>query len=61
MATSTRIWRARLCIIRSTALAELKDTRGSVAVRRELLERYGHTYFAGRMSAGTTSEAPKEN
>ena len=43
------------------ALAEMKDTRGSVAVRRELLERYGHTYFAGRLSAGSTAEPPKEN
>lgn len=43
------------------ALAELQDPRGSVAVRRELLERYSHTSFAGRLAAGSTSEAPKEN
>jgi len=42
-------------------LAKLQDTRGSVAVRRELLERYGHTYYAGRIAAGNTGKAPKEN
>jgi hypothetical protein len=27
-------------------LMEMQDSRGSVAVRRELLDRYGHTHFA---------------
>jgi hypothetical protein len=28
-------------------LAELGDAKGSIAVRKELLEQYGHTHFAG--------------
>jgi hypothetical protein len=32
------------------ALAKLGDPKGSVALRKELLERYGHTYYAKKIS-----------
>jgi hypothetical protein len=33
------------------ALSAAGDARGSVAIRRELLERYGQTYFAAKLKA----------
>ena len=41
-------------------LSKLDDARGSVAVRKELLERYGQTYFAGLMGATAGSPQPTE-
>jgi hypothetical protein len=42
-------------------LSELKDLRGSVAVRKELLEKYPHTSFAERVAPGASSEAAPDS
>lgn len=41
-------------------LKELDDVRGSVALRNELLVRYGQTYFAAQALAPSPVEAPQE-
>ncbi len=41
-------------------LKQLDDVRGSVALRNELLVRYGQTYFAARALAPSPVEAPEE-
>jgi hypothetical protein len=42
-------------------LSELKDLRGSVAVRKELLEKYPHTLFAERVAPGASSETTPDS
>lgn len=42
-------------------LSELKDLRGSIAVRKELLEKYPHTSFAERVAPGASSEATPDS
>lgn len=44
---------AALEIVRQ-ALADQGDAKGSIAVRRELLDRYGHTWHARRLRAEST-------
>jgi len=41
-------------------LKQLDDVRGSVALRNELLVRYGQTYFAAQALAPSSVEAPQE-
>jgi hypothetical protein len=40
-------------------LAKLDDVKGSVAVRKELLERYGHTYYAKQVGSAVSSGADR--
>ena len=41
-------------------LKQFDDARGSVALRNELLVRYGQTYFAAQALAPSPVEAPQE-